>query len=778
MADSPSSNNTSVVLDEESQPSRDARAKGDKQPAFTINLESVIYVLIVVLALATRFYDLGSRPLHHDESLHALFSWRYYMGQGYIHNPMMHGPWQFHVNALMFFLFGAGDYAARIAAALFGVIMVGLPVFLRKELGRWGALTASFLLLISPSFMYFSRFTRSDIFAITFTMILFIAIIRYMDRPRGRWLYAGSAALALLFATKEISFIVAFVFGSFLLLAVLWQASRTSFAAVVTYGVAALLVVMTLPSIINLSPMPAIPLDSPTVPNIIQFVGQTVAHPLILTLTVLTVVTVLSVAVILYLRRGWLLAVAGGVEGTSGWSPVRSLGDALGSPLPLIAAILVFAGVSVVLFTSFFSNVAGLGTSFIGSLGYWLAQHGVERGRQPWFYYLFLIPLYEPLPVLMAIGGGAFAGGHKLLQLISGRRKWQPVISLQRAPAPLAIFLAYWVGLSFVIYSWAGEKMPWLMLHMVLPITLLAALFIGRELSHWLDNHELALDSTIDLPLMRRRALIRVSLLAAGLIAIGLWFALTISETTFSSKSLDWRIALLTLGVAVVALLVARLSMPARAVSQGGLTALLLLGVAFQVHSAWNLSFSNGAVPVEMGVYVQTSPDVTHVMNNLRQLSVNLTGRGDMKVVYDSTVAWPFEWYLRDFRNKTFVSNGPTGTTDAPVVIVGADHQPAAEQYLQNYLAQRYVLRWWFPEDTYRAFLPPGDYKGKPFTEVVWDQTGMAASSLSTLAKTDERAKLWRYFVYREPYMPLGSTDFYLYVRKDIAPYWYSLDNH
>ena len=40
-------------------------------------------------------------------------------------------------------------------------------------------------------------------------------------------------------------------------------------------------------------------------------------------------------------------------------------------------------------------------------------------------------------------------------------------------------FLAYWAILAFIIYSWAGEKMPWLVLQMALPLLLMGALFLG-----------------------------------------------------------------------------------------------------------------------------------------------------------------------------------------------------------------------------------------------------------------------------------------------------------
>src|SRR3990172_7538156 len=108
-----------------------------------LTVEKSIYILIFILALSTRFFDLGSRALHHDESLHAYFSWRYYAGFGYTHDPMMHGPSIFHLTALVYLLLGASDYTARVAPAIFGVIIVMLPIFLRKQLGQWGTLTAS-----------------------------------------------------------------------------------------------------------------------------------------------------------------------------------------------------------------------------------------------------------------------------------------------------------------------------------------------------------------------------------------------------------------------------------------------------------------------------------------------------------------------------------------------------------------------------------------------------------------------------------------------------------
>src|SRR5512146_1926391 len=117
----------------------------------SLTLEKALYFTFIALAIFTRFFDLGARVMSHDESEHVYFSWLLYHGGGYVHSPITHGPFLFHLNALIFSLFGADDFTARISVAIFGVITVAFPYLLRRWLGRTDALIASFMLLISPS---------------------------------------------------------------------------------------------------------------------------------------------------------------------------------------------------------------------------------------------------------------------------------------------------------------------------------------------------------------------------------------------------------------------------------------------------------------------------------------------------------------------------------------------------------------------------------------------------------------------------------------------------
>ena len=97
--------------------------------------ETAVWVGIFIAGIVTRFYDLGVRAMSHDESLHALYSYYLYANGNYDHNPMMHGPFLFHANALMYFLFGDSDFTARIVPALFGIATLVMIYALRPYLG-------------------------------------------------------------------------------------------------------------------------------------------------------------------------------------------------------------------------------------------------------------------------------------------------------------------------------------------------------------------------------------------------------------------------------------------------------------------------------------------------------------------------------------------------------------------------------------------------------------------------------------------------------------------
>jgi uncharacterized protein (TIGR03663 family) len=169
--------------------------------------EIALFAGIMLLAIVTRFYDLGTRVMSHDESLHTYFSWLLYRGQGYQHTPMMHGPFQFHIIALTYFLFGVSDFTARIPAVLFSIATVWMVWYWRGYLGKWGALIAGFFMVISPYMLYYGRYVRNEAFVGLSGILLLYSILKYLEAGEKKYLYLITAATVLHFTSKETAFI-------------------------------------------------------------------------------------------------------------------------------------------------------------------------------------------------------------------------------------------------------------------------------------------------------------------------------------------------------------------------------------------------------------------------------------------------------------------------------------------------------------------------------------------------------------------------------------------
>lgn len=758
------------------------------RPAIT--LETALYAGILLLGILSRFWDLGSRALHHDESLHAYFSWLLATGQGYVHDPLMHGPFLFHMTALVYAIFGDSDAASRYPAALFGVILIALPILLRgeRQLGRWGALTASTLLLISPAILYQSRYLRHDIFTLVGALFLFICIVRYVELPQRRWLVGIGVALGFLVANHEIVFGIAAIFLAVIGAALLWGPLRRLAPLAVVAGAAALALVAIVPR--RTQPLPDIPWEAPTQASQLAYYQALLTHPLMILLAVLAVITIAAAALLMRLRRDPATAAAGWGEILFGHPPPGSVAAAVKAAWHDHAGIswAFFAGLGifVVLFTTLFTNLYGLASGTIatdGTLLYWLGQHDVRRGEQPWFYYLILFPQYEFIAVIFgSLATVAIAVRTALVGL--GKATAGPQFFFQ-------VLLAAWFSGIFLALSWAGEKMPWLIVHITLPAILLAAALLAEVWRRW-ETTGFSWDGA-------------QWLLCAGLVALAVsWFLLAAPltygefvesnapggwERVVTAQGMErwWLLALPPL-VGLVAIAVVWLRRGARAAAQPTLIALLIALALAQIHVAWRMVYQEGDIPKDMLVYTQTSPDMHRMTQELTALSEMTTGGLGLEIWYDdgNGTSWPMQWYLRNFPNRRLYSRSAAGTLgNAPVVLVAGDNRGAVEPYLQGYTAQEYVLRWWFPEVIYRDFaiapeIPPGrsawDSSSSPH-----DMAAIARSvftSVATLDNPDAQSNLYRMLMYRDLAYPIGlngagysgAYTYTMYIRNDLLP--------
>jgi 4-amino-4-deoxy-L-arabinose transferase-like glycosyltransferase len=737
---------------------------------WSLTYEQALYLLIGVFSVLSHLYLLGDRAFHHDETLHAAYSWRIYQGQGYLHDPLLHGPFLYYLTALHYFLFGDSDFTARLGAALFGIVLTLLPWLLRRDLGRGTALIASIYLLISPVVLYVGRFIRHDIFAVVFELLSVIAILRYIATERPVWHYTLAAAMGLMLTTMETFYLFLAIVGSFVAVWIVFQVGRQLFWLLLAYVAVAGVALKLVPRLAGPIPLPT-PEQALLVRhqpdnnliiyarNVATTIGPMLLHPAMLLLLLSTALFLGTALTLIFFKHG--------SDGRSAWRRIADTaprGTLIGAldRIPARQWAIAF-GIAFVIYalqyTAFLSNpltpnIAGLITGVSGSFLYWLGQHEVQRGGQPPHYYLFQLSVYEPLLLLFGPLGLVLIA-RRLLRLRRPQPNDEQPTRDRRWSAERLLFapalLAWWSLGALAIYSWAGEKMPWLTIHVALPLALLSAWTLSRIWS-W----------------AARGGFDGLALALTGMTGVLLLLAFN-QFTSLARDAAAVRLAAAwpALALIFVALLVAGMFALYRSLRPALLAVLsltLAFGLFFTLRSSIRLAYVNGDVPVEPMVFVQTAPDVTRALEQLRAASLLRTGRLDLPIRFDNETIW--DWYLRNYRE----TEGSRGTQissiddEVQAVFMLSENVPANEANLNGFVRQEYPLRWWFPECEVYRFPASDSYCGN---------NPQASSLLSRVLSRPWDGKAladyWQFWFNRRLPAPLGSTNWTLFVRPEVA---------
>ena len=338
--------------------------------------------LFILLAVATRFWHLGDRPFHHDESIHAHQSYTLMKDGTWRYDPAYHGPFLYYANALVYRLLGVSNTTARLLPAIFGLLLIAAAIPLARWIGRSAAVAYAVLVLISPHLTYFSRFIREDLYSLVFTLGTILAFQMFLETDRARWLTLAAVSFALAGVTKENAYMTGVLF--------------------VGYGVFAFVV------------------------RVLQMKGK--GRPFSDTLAA-----------------------------TAGWIRARIL--------PLLTAGLVFLAIWALLYSAF-GKYPGDWLAIPKAIKYWMGQHSIARIPGPWYYYVPQLLYYETAILFAAC--------------FAFRRP-------DKRDSPFLRFVAFWAVGSLLLYAWAREKVPWLTVHALLPIVILASVGIA---SLWRDRRE------------------------------------------------------------------------------------------------------------------------------------------------------------------------------------------------------------------------------------------------------------------------------------------------
>jgi uncharacterized protein (TIGR03663 family) len=783
-----------------------------------IRAETLVYAALLLAAVVTRFYDLETRVMSHDESLHTFYSWELFKGRGFQHTPLMHGPLQFHLVALSYFLFGDSDATARVPAALSGVLAVGMLFLYRRWLGRTGALVAAGLLLISPYMLYYSRYVRNESYVVAEALLAYWATFRYFETRQPRWLTLMAFAWSLHFITKETSFIYAAQALSFFGAYLAWQLARRRWAndvlralflvglaatalgsatALVSYfqGRAAGAAVSPAPE--ALAPLDPEAISAPTAglsPSVAVGGGLALAGLVLIGAALIgefggrlrTEFPVLDAALVLgTLTLPQLGAIPSNLLG---WDPLAYQDTTAFNKTVAVVTVLVLVAAAVgvawdwrrwvsaalafyvpyvIIYTTLFTNGQGIATGLVGSLGYWLVQHGVERGSQPYYYYaLVQVPVYEFLPAIgallalwYALRGRRPTGGVPL----PTRGQAQPAAALGQRQAPdfpVLVYMGYWAATALLAYSFAGERMPWLTVHIALPLILLSGWSIGRYLTA-LDWGQIRqgrgwLSFLLALVLILSLARTLGSLLGPNppfrgqeldQLAATSQFLAALFVAAGSGAGLFW----LTGGWSP------------RAV--GGLAGLAGLGLLtlLTVRASFRASYANYDQATEFMVYAHAATGVKTVMDQIEDLSMRTTDGLAIQVAYDDDVSWPIHWYMRNYTQALFYGANPSrDLVNYPVVIAGDSNYAKVDPLLApTHRSFEYIRMWW----------PMQEYFGLTWTRV-----------FDALSSPEYRGALWDIWLNRDytAYGELTGGDYSLerwnpsdrmklYLRSDIA---------
>ncbi len=733
-----------------------------------IKIEHLIIAAILILAVISRLYMLGVRSMDHDEVNHLVPSFELYQGQGYIHNPVTHGPFQFHLIAGTFFLFGDSDFTARLPHAIFSIATIAFVLFaFKRYLGRTGALLAGVFFLISPFMLFYGRYARNEVFMALFAVVQIWAVLRYLEKGKTSSLYILATTIALMFITKENVYIYMAILLIFLAILFMHDVMQKEWVDLrqknrfLIYVVSMLLMVAVA---LGLGVLEATgnKTNAATLGGLTGWAANnlTVLHYGLLA-SVGTVVLLLVAAIITLTRGlGWrlvrqirsfdLLMLTGlivipqltaMVDGLLGFNALDYSQVGLIRTLIVLIVLFVISGalgifwrfkvwlvsmaifftLFVVFFTTFFTNGQGFFTGIVGGLGYWLSQQQVDRGTQPLYYYaLVQIPMYEYLAVIGTIVAVCVAAVKKLFWTYPGyspahqpeaiqqavqlpleleTEQLQPVEEIPQK-LPVVPMLAYMAVMNLLAYSVAGEKMPWLTVHIALPMLLAAGWGIG----YLVDRIEWS-------KLLNRKGILTLLLLPVFLTSLGATLAILFGPNQpFAGTELAQLQTTATFVFAVIGALASGWGLLKLLEDWESPRILALFFITFlgaltlqTARSAYQASFINYDNSKEFLVYAHGAPGQTEVLHQVEEISQRTVGFKDIKVAYIGDALYPYWWYFRDYPNKAYFASADITKeiSTYPVVIVGASDYDKVQSILKdNYISSHYIRLWW-PMESY-----------------------------------------------------------------------------
>jgi uncharacterized protein (TIGR03663 family) len=398
----------------------------------------IAFILIVIVALILRLYRLDERVFHHDEAAVGYFTYKLFNDGIYSYDPSFHGPFMYYATAEVFRRMGDSIYSSRLLPALFGTAMIFLLIPLRKYLGNAGMVISAFFLALSPSFLYYSRFYREDIFIAFFSLLTLVCAVKYAEKYveekysvlRVFYLFLATISMASMAALKENAYIAMALIVFFLFLFFIREKGYQGLIAKIKMFDKKLLAVV-LESVFFILIF------------LIAFSLYYTGKPLEL--------------------HGMYAAFE---KAVTHWYEMHRI-ERIGGPYFFYLPIIALYELPVLVF------------GVLGMAYYGCCDKKKEKILTVFLAYWVIVDLMYYISGLYPESGGFFPTSYipSSIVILSPLLIYGIITVLKPVNIFIA-FLTYWAMANLFVYSYIQEKVPWLVLNSLLPLVLIAAYYL------------------------------------------------------------------------------------------------------------------------------------------------------------------------------------------------------------------------------------------------------------------------------------------------------------
>jgi uncharacterized protein (TIGR03663 family) len=602
-------------------------------------------------------------------------------GHPHEYSALLHGPVLYYLTGAFMAVFGASEFLARAPAALCSVALVVLPLFWRGLLGKPIAAAVSILFLLSPTMMYFGRFLREDAFNSLWIVAGLSSFVAFLSNQKPRYAILASAFLALQFCNKENSYLHLFV----------W---------LIGYGFSTVL-------------MRNFGQGQPLARDIRPSEKISRADLIVL---IVNCVAVFSFIFILFYSsffrhsKGAMHGVLDGLyrESLLYWwdqNQKRRIDGPFDYHIPIFLNY-EFALVPALIFAWLRSVRMAVKTELNGLVGWALKAFKPIRNVYVLFIFAFALLLlprvgfspagcniseYCASDFLSQPWASSLGQVGKLLHIAHTRHLIQIILMIVFGAVAFFAsvqnrlrvdsFLWWWLTASVGIYSYVGEKVPWLLIYIILPAAIVAGIEIGRQWSVLIaPRNEKNQSSRLKFELGDETGKVHVSR------TVSLVFALS--------------------------------------------TASLML---FATYKALRASFVRPSSPHERLVFTQTTQSISNIRNRWELWMARNNSIPRITISGDAT--WPMSWYGYDIKGLGF--SKPKDAAEAETydaLFLDRSDLDFAYSSLNSFDIYEVALRhWWVPQpnpsgrEILEYFLTgrpyPRELEGRPIEQGIGDAT-------------------------------------------------------